>query len=97
VELNEGAKAALYALGIPNYMHESIIGYYEEGWTPGDFLSAVINNDLKEAVGRADGTNINCLKNYVMWFYNNAPSGTWGYTGAVKDYLTKFHKEIENA
>ncbi len=81
--------------GIPEYMQQGIIYYYEEGLPPGDFLSAVIDNDLKEAIGRADTTNVNCLKAYIMWFYNQAPRGSWGYAGAVKAWLKKFEKEKE--
>ncbi len=91
--LTKESKVAMTTCGIPGYMHSGIIGYYENGWQPGGFLSAVINNDLKEATGRADSTNIDCLKNYVMWFYDHAPSGTWGYSTAVLDWIERFKKE----
>jgi len=81
---------------IPEHMHDAICLYYEQGVEPGDFLSAVINNDLKNAVGRADHINLPCLHHFVRWFYWNPPSGTWGYPGAVEDYITAFHKETAN-
>ena len=84
---------AMSAKGIPEYMQGGIIRYYENGIPPGDFLSAVINNDLQETFGRADDVNRQCIRCYVMWFYNHAPAGTWGYQGAVAKYLQKFHKE----
>lgn len=84
-------RASLVELGIPAYMHGGIIRFYEEGIPPGDFLQAVINNDLREACARADDTNVRLLFNYVKWFYNHAPSGTWGYPGAVEEYLNAFH------
>ena len=87
--LSNESKQALYTCGIPEYMHGGIIRFYEDYLPPGDFLTAVIDNDLKEAAGRADSTNINCLKNYVMWFYNHAPGGTWGRQGATHDWLMK--------
>ena len=64
--------------GIPQRMQGAIIRYYEKGLPPGDFLTAVIKNDLAEAVGRADHENVRLLKEYVMWFYNWAPGGSWG-------------------
>jgi len=91
MNLTQRAKDKMTEYGIPGYMHGGIVRYYENGIPPGDFLSAVINNDLKEACGRADGTNIDALKAYVMWFYNCAPMGTWGYANATEDYIRQFH------
>ena len=76
-------------------MHGGIIRYYERGIPPGDFLCAVINNDLREACGRADDVNKNRLFNYMMWFYNNAPMGSWGRANAMEDYVNAFHKDKE--
>ncbi len=91
--LGEKRKAKLFECGIPESMHGGIIRYYERGIPPGDFLQAVINNDLREACGRADDVNKHLLFNYMMWFYNNAPGGTWGYPKAVSDYLNTFQAE----
>jgi hypothetical protein len=48
------------------------------GLVPGDFLSAVICNDLFGAVGHADSANIKHLPAYVRFFYNVAPAQCWG-------------------
>jgi len=93
MKLSENAKDKMYEYGIPKYMHGGIIRFYENGIAPGHFLSAVINNDLKEVFVRADNTNEECVKAYVMWFYNCAPAGTWGYSGATKEWITMFHKD----
>lgn len=86
-------KEAMSVCGIPGYMQDGIIAYYEEGRPPGDFLCAVINNDLRDAVGRADNTNLHLLHNYIMWFYNHAPSGTWGFEGAVGEWVKAFKED----
>ena len=91
--LTDKQKAKMWEYGIPEYMHGGIIRYYENGIPPGDFLTAVINNDLKEAIGRADDTSVNALKAYVMWFYNQAPTGSWGHEGAVDEWLKNFHDD----
>ena len=70
--------------GIPQHMQGGIIRYYERGLSPGHFLTAVIQNNLSEAVGRADEENVQLLKAYVMWFYNQAPTGSWG---SVDNYI----------
>jgi len=63
---------------IPEYMHDGISLYINHGIHPGGFLTAVIENNLKEACMRADDFNIKILPNYVRFFYNYAPSGCWG-------------------
>jgi len=99
MKLDERQKAKMFEYGIPERMHSGIRLYYENGIEPGDFLCAVINNDLSGAIDRADDQNARCLKAYVMWFYNQAPSGSWGSAGAVGRWITKFHEEhdTENA
>lgn len=63
---------------IPAYMDEAILAYVNKGRIPGDFLQAVIGNDLKEAVGRADLENMKNLPAYVYYFYNETPTPCWG-------------------
>ena len=43
----------------------------------GHFISAILENDLVEAFNRADETNTAIMRTYVMWLYNDAPSGSW--------------------
>jgi hypothetical protein len=71
---------------IPPHMHDGLIRYIVDGIPPGDFLTAVINNDLREAVGRADLLNRAALADYVMFFYNDAPSGCWGRPDAMETW-----------
>mgnify|MGYP001599856120 FL=1 len=66
------------AFTIPSRMMEGIVRYIDHGIPPGDFLTAVITNDFKEAVGRADEENLQNLPAYVAYFYNEAPSDCWG-------------------
>ena len=63
---------------ITDHMLDSIQEYVRIGRPVGDFLTAVIKNDLKEAVGRADDENIRNLPAFVSYFYNEAPSNCWG-------------------
>jgi len=81
--------------GIPRYMHGGIIRYYENGIPPGSFLTAVIDNDLKEACGRADDMNRHCLFNYIMWFYNEATTGSWGHPSATTEWYKQFEPDSE--
>ena len=63
---------------IPSYMYEGVINYILYRVEPGDFLSAIIKNDLKGAVNLADDDNIRALAAYVRFFYNHTPADCWG-------------------
>jgi hypothetical protein len=72
---------------IPDRMMPGIERYVEQRIIPGDFLQAVICNDLKEAVGRADDENMDNLPAYVAYFYNKAPSECWGSKEKMKRWV----------
>ncbi len=63
---------------IPRYMLDPLLRYIEHGEPPGDFLTAVICNDLFKACGRADDFNLANLPAYTAYLYNEAPSECWG-------------------
>ena len=79
----------LAASGIPSHMHGAVTRYFENGIPPGNFLTAVLNNDLKEACSRADDMNQAALFEYVKFFYNNVPAGSWGHENAVENWIAK--------
>lgn len=53
----------------------SLYEWSAKGGHLGDFLTAVVKNDLKEAVGRADNVNQKQLWVYPTFIYNCAPAG----------------------
>ena len=63
---------------LPEHMREGTRLYIEHGIEPGGFLTAVICNDLFEAFGHADWINQERMKDWVMFFYNEAPAGCFG-------------------
>lgn len=72
---------------IPSLVALRLIEYVEHGQRTGDFLRAVINNDLKDAVGRADSESKQALADIVGWLHNFAPSGCWGRPGAYEGWI----------
>lgn len=74
---------------INNKMMNSILRYIEHGIRPGDFLQAVIRNDLANAVGYADEHNLANLPAYVGYFYNEAPSLCWGSQDHMDQWIDK--------
>lgn len=73
---------------IPERMQEALRRYVLERIKPGDFLTAVICNDLREAVGRADAENALLLRVYVRWLYNVAPGSCWGNPQNHQEWLS---------
>ena len=59
-------------------MLDAVNRYIRDGDIPGDFLTAVICNDLREAIGRADDHNQVNLPAYVAFLHNEAPGQCWG-------------------
>lgn len=75
---------------IPAHMVERLRAYIEHGHPMGDFLQAVISNDLREACSRADDTNCQILPAYVVYLFNEAPAACWGSPGKYEAWLDKF-------
>ncbi len=61
-----------------DYMVGGVQRYIEHGILPGNFLTAVIRNDLRDACGYADENNQRALFEWVSWFRNEAPHDCWG-------------------
>jgi len=80
-----------YAAGglIPEHMRSVMKRYIEERIPPGDFLEAVLANDLFGAVRRADEINRAALHRYPLWLYNHAPPLCYGTREKVQKWLNE--------
>ena len=63
---------------IPERMMGGIKRYITHGIPPGSFLTAIICNNLTEAVARADDENMQNLPAYANYFYWEVPGNAWG-------------------
>ena len=72
-----------YAL-LPNL--DSLKAYVEKRQPVGQFLTAVLENDLAGAVAHADSNNVWLIPIYHCWIYNEAPCLCHG----SKDRVTKW-------
>ena len=63
---------------IPERMYGGITRYVKQRIPTGSFLEAILSNDLKEAVGRADQENRDLIVEYVKFMYNQVPAACWG-------------------
>lgn len=72
---------------LPDHMQEGVRQYIEKGRPIGDFLTAVFENDLVEAFGRADGINAAAMREWAKFLYNQAPAPCWGSKEKVAAWL----------
>ena len=71
--------------------------YAANGVPTGDFLRAVLSNDLTDAACRADEDNLEDLVNIVKYAYNDLPSACRGSPEKVAAWLAKHNAEREKA
>lgn len=76
---------------IPQYMWPGILRYLQKGILPGDFLKAILSNDLRDACERADHNNAELLPTYVAFFYNRTPGICWG----SKEKMLAWHESFQ--
>lgn len=72
---------------LPEHMRQGAEDYIERGYKPGSFLYAVLTNDLVEAFGHADDSNLAAMHTWAKWLYNEAPRTCWGSPERVAEWL----------
>jgi hypothetical protein len=82
---------------VPRHTLESLERLLVHGIPPGGFLTAVLDNDLRLAVGLADADNRAALHKIVIFVINNLPCGCFGSTGSVKRYIESGQRWWENS
>ena len=63
---------------VPRHLRDGLLRYINDGIRPGGFLCAVLENDLTEALARADPESLEALPHLSAWLYNMAPSRCYG-------------------
>jgi hypothetical protein len=66
---------------------ESFKRYVDHKIPTGDFLRSVLENNLMEAVGRADDSSYTNLKEICQFVYMDLPSNCWGSPEIVRNWL----------
>jgi hypothetical protein len=74
---------------IPDYMIGGLRRYIENGVEPGNFLSAVLCNNLRAACEYADDTNRGRLYQYIQFLYCYAPGECWGSMQRFEAWITQ--------
>jgi len=80
---------------VPEHTREALQLWIDEGQLPGDFVRSVLENDLRNAVTRADFMNAGRLKDIIDFLNMEAPSPCWGSRENVLAWALRFAQERE--
>lgn len=80
---------------IPKATIAAIRKHADDGYDVGHFVTAVLENNLKEAINRADDSNIKCLRDIVRYCYWEITSICWGSPEKVAAWKELKQKERE--
>lgn len=69
---------------MPEHLRESIDAYVERGREPGGFLLYVLENNLRRAIGAADGSSIRLLPTILRYCDRNVPPLAQGDVARVR-------------
>jgi hypothetical protein len=72
---------------LPEHMQEGAREYVELGRSPGDFLRAVLSDQLVSAWQRADGTNRAAMGVWINWLLGEPPLSCWGSPAKVEAWI----------
>ena len=72
---------------VPQALQSGLAHYCAARRPMGSFLTAVVSNDLYEAIARADQDSRLGLANVVFFLYNYAPGECWGSPEKVAAWL----------
>jgi hypothetical protein len=86
--LVEEIVAAIVRSDIPFCLHDGLVRYFSDGILPGGFMQAVLCNNLRHAVLRADPVSFFCLRDLVDFLVEHAPAPAWGSREAVLAWTT---------
>lgn len=78
---------------VSDTMLEALNAYADHGQPVGNFLTAVLSNNLQTACACADDNNLPNLPAFAAWVYNHCPSPAHGSREKVKAWVDKFRQQ----
>jgi hypothetical protein len=79
---------ALPDSGIPDHLRDGLVRYFADGILPGGFLQAVLCNNLREAVVRANPGGEFTFRALVEFLQWQTPPEAWGSVARVLAWTT---------
>jgi hypothetical protein len=74
---------------LPPHMVDGAQLYIERGIEPGDFMLAVLANNLVRACERADQVNLHCMVAWATWLKWECPMPAWGSIEKVDAWIKR--------
>jgi hypothetical protein len=72
---------------VPAHLRKGLRAYLVERRRPGQFLSALLRNDLADTVLRADDDSVAALRDLVLFLHNCAPGPSHGSEAVFEAWL----------
>jgi hypothetical protein len=72
---------------VPTHILENLVAWGKKQHRVGDFLTAVLSNNLFEAYKRADEESAAAMRDIIKFIYNRLPNSCWGSPQAVHDWI----------
>lgn len=73
---------------VPEHLREGLALYMMGGILPGDFLTAVLENDLTRAMAFGDDSSLAGLHSLVCFLMNECPTAAWGSVDTVRAWVS---------
>lgn len=74
--------------GLPEETFEALRNYVVNHRAPGGFLTAVLSNDLMEAVLRSNPDSRFAIPKLCEYIYDHCPGDCWGSAEAVEKWIS---------
>ncbi len=71
---------------VPSHLLQALVHWGQKECFTGDFLAAVLSNDLMGAIGRADEQSLAAIRHITMFVYNELPRDCHGSKARVKQW-----------
>ncbi len=72
---------------VPPTLHNGLVLYLTQGIRPGSFLTAVLSNQLVQAVNAGDESSLAALVPLVRWLYMAAPALSWSSESNMQAWI----------
>lgn len=96
-EYTEAPEWQSYLYLIPAHLRDGMLRYLRDGIEPGHFLTAVLENNMMEAMGRADEMSRAGLYSICQYLYNHAPGSCYGSPERVQRWMRARQQEARLA
>jgi len=87
IDVTNGAIYSFREWYIPKHSMAALRRYVEEGIMPSHFLAAVLENNLSEAIARADNESLANLPAYTAYLYWEVTSPCHGSPEKVQEWI----------